>query len=164
MEQLDEYIGTEITLATKNGPELVKVRSRQRDGSGKLIGTKNSKAALDTRLYNVQFIDGHFEQYSTNVLSEALLDNCDDNGFDTGFIHEISGHRSNSHALPKSKGHFTSKTGNRCPKVTLQGWELSITWKDGATTWVPLSILKNSIPDLVAEYARNSKILKEPAF
>ena len=164
MEQLDEYIGTEITLATKNGPELVKVKSRQRDGSGKLIGTKHSKSALDTRLYNVQFNDGHFEQYSTNVLSEALMDNCDSNGFDTGFIHEISGHRSNSHALPKGKGHFTSKNGNRCPKVTLQGWELSILWKDGATTWVPLSILKNSIPDLVAEYAKNSKLVKEPAF
>ena len=37
MEQLDEYIGAEINLTTKNGPQLVEVVSRNRDGSGTLI-------------------------------------------------------------------------------------------------------------------------------
>ena len=84
MEQLDEYIGAEINLATKNGPQLVKVVSRKRDGSGTLIGSKHTKATLDTRLYNVQYPDGHYEQYATNVLAEALYAGCDKYGVDTG--------------------------------------------------------------------------------
>ena len=61
MEQLDEYIGTQILLSTKTEPELVKGTSRKRDNSGHLIGTKHSKPHLDSRIYNVQFPDGHFE-------------------------------------------------------------------------------------------------------
>ena len=80
MEHLDEYILTRISLSATNGPELVKVISRKRDGSGKLIGTKHAKTALDTRIYNAQFPDGHFEQYTTNVLSESLYNSCDDDG------------------------------------------------------------------------------------
>ena len=60
MEQLDEYIGTHISLSTQNRPELVKVSSHKRDRSGKLIGTKHTKTALNTRIYNAQFTDGHF--------------------------------------------------------------------------------------------------------
>ena len=56
------------------------------------------------------------------------------------------------------------KNGNRCPRVTLKGWELQIAWKDGTKTWTPLRLAKNSIPDLVAEYTKTCKLQKEPAF
>jgi len=72
MEQLDEFIGTQIPLETKNGPALIKVISRKRSSDGILVGQKNPEPQLDSRLYNVKFPDGHFEQYSANVLHESL--------------------------------------------------------------------------------------------
>ena len=53
MEQLDKYIGTQIILSTKTGPELIKVTSRKRDSTGYLIGTKIYRPTLDSRIYNV---------------------------------------------------------------------------------------------------------------
>ena len=134
MEQLDEYIGTQILLSTKTGPKLVKVTSRKRENSGHLIGTKHSKPPLDSRMYNVQFPDGHFEQYTTNVLAEDIFESCDDDGYDTGFLSEISGHRSDATTTRKPNGFYLSKNGNRCPKVTTKGWEIQVTWKDTSKT------------------------------
>ena len=132
MEQIDEYIGTQILLATKTGPELIKVTYRKRDGNEHLIGTKYSRPTLDFRIYNIQFPDGHYEQYTTNVLAEAFFDSCDDDGYDTGFISEINGHRSDATAIRKPNGFYLSKNGNRCPKVTTKGWEIQVTWKDNS--------------------------------
>ena len=164
MEQLDEYIGTQILFSTKTGPELIKVTSRKRDGTGHLIGTKYSRPTLDSRIYNIQFPDGHYEQYTTNVLAEALFDSCDDDGYDTGFISEISGHCSDATVIRKPNDFYLSKNSNRCPKVTSKGWEIQITWKDNYKTWIPIALAKNSCPDLLVEYAKNAKIYIEPAF
>ena len=158
MEKMDEYIGSQIRLNTTKGPALVKIVSRQRDPSGTLIGTKNDIPQLDSRIYNVQFEDGHYEQYATNILAEALAAEYDKDGFDTGFISEISGYRKHSTSIPRSQGHFLSKNGNRSPIITTKGWDLKVTWKDGTSTWVPLSILKNSKPLLVARYAKTGGI------
>ena len=61
MEQLDGFIYSQIPLETKNGPELVKVVSRKRDHTRKLIGSKHSEPTLDTCLYTVKFPASHFE-------------------------------------------------------------------------------------------------------
>ncbi len=54
--------------------------------------------------------------------------------------------------------------GKRHPRITTQGWDLQVEWRDGSTTWVPLSELKESNPIEVAEYTVANKIAKEPAF
>lgn len=41
---------------------------------------------------------------------------------------------------------------------------MRVRWNDLSTTWVPLSLLKNAEPLLVAEYAKAMKIHLEPAF
>ena len=46
IEQLDEYIDTQIILSTKTGTKLIKVTSRKRDATGHLIGTKHSRPTL----------------------------------------------------------------------------------------------------------------------
>ena len=138
--------------------------SRQRDPSGTLIGTENEIPQLDSRIYNVKFKDGHYEQYATNILAEALATTYDKDGVDTSFISEISGYRQHSTSVPRSQGHFLSKNGNRTPVVTTKGWDHRVTWKDGTSTWVPLNILKNSEPVLGATYAKTVGIQDEPAY
>ena len=164
MEQLDEYIGAQIPLDTKQGPTLVKVISRKRSSNGSLIGSKHDEPTRDSRIYNVQFPDGHFEQYSTNVLHESLLSSVDEQGYDTGLISEISGYRFDSNAISKANGFTRSSNGNKIPIVTTKGCEVRVTWKDGSTTWVPMNLFKNSQPLLLAEYAKRMGIHNEPVF
>ncbi len=47
---------------------------------------------------------------------------------------------------------------------TLKGWEICLSWKDGTTSWHPLSEVKNSFPLLLAKYAVTNGLNDEPAF
>ena len=165
MEQMDEHIGQQIMLTKAEGPVVVKVISRYRDATGALVGTKNATPQLDTRIYNVEFPDGHYERYSSNILTEALSESIDSNGYETSYILEICGYRRDaSQALSRSNGFTYSKSGRAFPKITTKGWQLRVRWNDQSTTWVPLSLLKNAEPLLVAEYAKAMAIHHEPAF
>ena len=59
---------------------------------------------------------------------------------------------------------MVDQSGCRHPKVTTQGWELEVEWRDGMTSWVPLKDLKDSNPVPLAEYAVANKISEEPVF
>jgi hypothetical protein len=50
------------------------------------------------------------------------------------------------------------------PKITTQGWQFLVLWKDKLTSWVKLKDLKASNPDELAEYAVANWIAEEPAF
>ena len=147
-----------------NGSVLVKIISCQRDGSGELIGTKNEIPILDTPIYNVQFPDGHHEQYSRNVLVESLSFSVDHDGYDKQSILEICGYRTNSNAISCSHSFHTSSNGNQIPVVTTKGWEVRICWNGNSTTWVPLRLVKNDAPLLLVQYAKTMKIHLKPAF
>jgi hypothetical protein len=77
---------------------------------------------------------------------------------------EIVDHKCDGKAVRKDDGFELTKSGQRRPRQTTQGWKLLVTWKDGSTSWVPLKNLKASFPMEVAEYALVNKIIEEPAF
>ncbi|KAI2493498.1 Reverse transcriptase (RNA-dependent DNA polymerase) [Fragilaria crotonensis] len=93
-----------------------------------------------------------------------MLSQVDDEGRSYAVMSEIVDHRTNGHALSKDDGFVEDKRGRRHPRITTRGWELQVEWRDGSTTWVPLSELKESNPIQVAEYAVANKIAEEPAF
>ena len=48
------------------------------------------------------------------------------------------------------------------PKITFDGWEILIEWKDGSTSWVRIKDVKDNNPIEMADAVAN-KIHKEPA-
>ena len=165
MEELDQHIGQQVQLIQNDIPVLAKIISRKRDATGALVGKSHDVPQLDTRVYNIKFPDGHFEQYSANVLTEALNSSLDDKGYDTSFIKELCGYRKDyGVALPTHKAFYTSHNGRQVPVVTTKGWTIKVRWMDDSTTWIPLRLLKNSEPLLLAEYAKTMEIHNEPAF
>ena len=134
MEHLDEHIGQKIQLNKNDSPVLVKIVSRKRDAAGNLTGKKNPDPKLDSRIYNVQYPDGHFERYSTNVLSEALNETMDHDGYDKSYISEICGYRKNmKHAITKENGFVKSHNGRDVPVITTKGWKVNVRWLNGST-------------------------------
>jgi hypothetical protein len=138
-ESYDEFLTAQVLLPQGGEAKKATVFGRKRDHDGRPIGKRHANPLLDTRLYEVEFPEGR----SYSVLSE------------------IVDHRTNGHAISKDDGFVEDRYGKRHPRITTRGWDLQVEWRDGSTTWVPLSELKESNPIEVAEYAGANKIAEE---
>jgi hypothetical protein len=163
-ESMDEYLTAEVLLPF--GGELLRgvVKARKRDADGNPLGTRNSNPILDTREYEVELPDGSTNVYSANIIAENMYSQIDDEGREFLLMQEITDHKVDGNAVTKDDGFTVLKNGERKPRMTTKGWKLSVLWKDGTSTWVPLKDLKESNPLEVAEYAVANKIAEEPAF
>jgi hypothetical protein len=67
----DTYLNIELSLPRGGGEvEFARVTKRLRDKDGLPIGTANDNPILDTRLYEVEFPDGHKAALVANVIAE----------------------------------------------------------------------------------------------
>ena len=166
LDSLDEYIGAEVVIPDRNAiPVLAKVKKRKRDSKDLPIGEKNDNPILDTRIYELEFPDGRVEEYSVNVLAENLLNQADQDGWDSGLLSEIIGLRRDGNvAVSKENGTFTTTSGMKRNVITTKGWDVNVKWKDQSTSWIPLSDMKEANPIEVAEYAIANGYNEEPAF
>ncbi len=61
-------------------------------------------------------------------------------------LDEIIDHKKDDMAIDIANGTVTLASGNVKPKITTQGWQLLLLWKDKSTSWVMLKDLKASNP------------------
>ena len=77
----DTYVDKELILPRDGeGPSFAKVTKRLRDANGIPIGTASDNPILDTRLYEVEYVDGHKASLSANVIATNLFSQIDDDG------------------------------------------------------------------------------------
>jgi hypothetical protein len=141
-----------------------RVTKRLRDAEGRPIGTANNNPLIDTREYSVQFLDGHTEAISANLIAQHLYSQIDNEGRQhTILLDDIIDHRKSKQAIDKTDAFVTMNNGVKRRRETTQGWHMLCQWKDGSTNWIALN-MKHSYPVQVAEYAFANKIDDEPAF
>jgi hypothetical protein len=161
----EQYLTAQVLLPQGDTYEKGTVIRRKCDNEGNLIGRSNTNPILDTRVFEVQFPDGHIAEYSTNVLAENLYSMVDDEGYETSIFKRIVDHRcDSSKALSKQEAWITSYNGNKVPRYTTKGWDMCVEWCDGSTSWIPLKDLKVSNPVETAEYAVSHNLTQEPVF
>ena len=161
----DTYLNMELALPRDDeGPEFARVTKRLRDKDGVPIGTANDNPIIDTRLYEVEYADGHKAALAANAIAENMFAQIDDEGNRFVLFESIVNHRVNGKQLKGDEGIITSSNGARRFKETTRGWEILIQWKDGSTSWEKLKDVKDSYPIQLAEYAYEKKLMKEPAF
>jgi hypothetical protein len=160
----DQYVGAELLLP--HGDDMVhgKVIKRARGEDGNPIGKRNANPILDTREYEVEMPNGSVAEYVANVIAENLYSQVDSEGRQFLILSEITDHSKDASAISKDQGFQRSHNGNEVRRKTTKGWKLCVEWKDGTSTWVPLSELKASNPVKVAEYAVANQLVEEPAF
>jgi hypothetical protein len=98
------------------------------------------------------------------VIADNIYAQVDDEGNMFQLLDEIMDHKKNDMVIDIANGVVTSLSGNVKPKITTQGWQLLVMWKDKSTSWVKLKDLKASNPVELAEYAVANWIAEEPAF
>ena len=131
----DTYLNMELAIPQGDSlePRLARVTKRLKDVNGLPIGLANENPILDTRMYEVEYLDGEQMSLAANNIAENLFAQIDDDGNRQVLMDEIIGHRSNKHAIKQQDAFIVTKTGTKRRKETTKGWELLIWWKGGGT-------------------------------
>jgi hypothetical protein len=156
----------ELALPRGDNGQMVhaRVTKRMRDNEGMPIGMASDNPLLDSRKYEVEYVDGNVEELTANIIAENLIAQVDEEGHRQMMLEEIIDHRTTQEAIPKSQGTYLNQYGVRRQKRTTRGWELLVQWKDGSTDWVALKDFKESYPVELACYAVDQGLSDEPAF
>lgn len=161
----DPFNGAEIILPHGDRNEIARVLGRKRDNEGNYVGRAHKNPILDSRVFTVRFPDGDEKDLLYNVIAEHLFSQVDSEGNQYRLFQELINHRRNEKtAIDKADGTLIQSDGRSTKKKTLTGWDLEVEWRDGSTTWMTLKDLKETNPVEVAEYARDNRIIDEPAF
>ncbi len=135
----DTYINMELALPRDgDGPDYARITKRLRDKDGLPIGTANDNPILDTRIYEVEYLDGHKASLAANAIAENLFAQIDDEGNRFVTFDSIMAHRVDGTETKDEDAFIISSNGGRRRKETTKGWEILIQWKDGTTTWETL--------------------------
>ena len=165
-DAFDPYLGMEVGLPRGDDDQLYHARIKRRaiGPDGEAVGVGSNNPLTDTRMYDVEFLDGSRETLAANIIAENLLAQVDEEGHRQLLMEEIIDHRKNEHAIDKKNALYTTKQGTKKRRITTIGWEVCVQWKDGSSNWIALKDMKNSYPVELAEYAVMNKIEDEPAF
>ena len=160
------YLNMELAIPQGDSlkPRLARVTKQLKDANGLPNGLANENPILDTRMYEVEYLDGERTSLAANNIAENLFAQIDDDGNHQVLMDEIIGHRSNEHAMKQQDAFIVTNMGMQRRRETTKGWELLIWWKDSGTDWVALKDIKESYPVQVAEYTVSSCISEGPAF
>jgi hypothetical protein len=166
LTERDTYTGMEINLPRYGMDhwQSAKVIGRVTDDSGKPIGKANNNPVLDSRLYKVEFHDGHIEHITASNIAECMFAQVDEEGNHFKLLHEITDHLKPEHQLPESETVCSNGDSNKKRKLSPKGWHFIVTWKDGSTAKVPAKELKQSNPVELAEYIVANELQNEPVF
>ena len=124
----DTYLNMELAIPQGDSlePRLARVTKRLKDANGLPIGLANKNPILDTRMYEVEYLDGEWTSLAVNNIAENLFAQIDNEGNRQVLMDEIIGHRSNEHVVKQQDAFITTKTGTRRRRETTKGWELLI--------------------------------------
>ena len=138
LELFDKYIGAEINL-NRGGQVLHgKVIGWKRNSAGNLVSRGANNPLLDTREYEVEFIDGSTEAYTANIVTEVMYSQVDEEGNSHVMLNEIIDHRKNKAAVSHDDAYVPSRSGHISQRRMTKGWEMNVLWKDGMSDWVSL--------------------------
>ena len=130
----DTYLNMEVALP-KDGDssQFARVTKRLRDAQGIPIGIAHDNPLLDTRIYEVEYLDGHKAALSANTIATNMFAQIDEEGNRFVLLDSIIDHRTDGSELTSENAFITSKNGGRRKRETTKGWEILLQWKDGST-------------------------------
>ena len=133
-----------------------------RDANGLPIGTAHDNSILTSRMYEVEYQDGHRSAMAANAIAQNLFAQVDAEGNCHVLFDEIIDHRTDGKEVKQQDAFLTTRSGTRQRRETTIGWEILVQWKDQSTSWISLKDMKDSFPVQLAEYSVRAR--QEPAF
>jgi hypothetical protein len=162
-EAFDKYVSARVMLPRDSALVGGKISRRKRDRDGNPVGRSNVNLILDTRVYEIEFPDGHVDKYDANVIAEHMYSQVDSEGHRFMIMDEIVDHEKDGSAVAAYDQYITVN-GRQHSRKSAKGWNFCIQWMDGSTSWEALKDPKESNPVEIAEYVVSNKLLSEPVF
>jgi hypothetical protein len=123
----DTYLNMELAIPRdSNGPEFARVTKRLKDKDGLPIGRANNNPILDTRMYEVEYPDGHKASLAANAIAESTFAQVGDEGNRHVLFEEIIEYRTDGTEVKQQDAFLTTRNGNKCRRETTKGWEILI--------------------------------------
>jgi hypothetical protein len=97
-------------------------------------GEASANPIMDTRTHNVEFPDGHSEEYTAIFIAENMYAQCDEDGNQFLMLQDIVGHKTDGHAVDRADMYIKVRSNTQIRKTT-KGWHFCVEWKDGTTSW-----------------------------
>eukprot|EP00804_Cyclotella_cryptica_P025700 CCRYP_002900-RB/>CCRYP_002900-RB protein AED:0.32 eAED:0.38 QI:0/0/0/1/0/0.33/3/0/193 len=120
--------------------------------SATLMGIRSAHAnpALDTRVYEVHFLNGRTEKLAANVIAEVVYAQCDADGNQYVLLDTIVDYWKDPSVAVSWNDEVTVIDGKKLVTSSTKCWELCCKWKDGSPSWQKLTDLNESHPLQVA--------------
>ena len=111
----DTYVNMELALPQGDTfePRYTRVTKRLRDANGIPIGTAHDNPILDTRMYEVEFMDGEKSSLSANYIAENLFGQIYDDGNRQVLLNEIIDHHTTGRQVMQQDVFIMAKNGVR---------------------------------------------------
>jgi hypothetical protein len=98
-QMYDQYISAEVMVPQGDTLVPAKVIAQKHDHNGNPIGVRHSNPLLDFRVYEVQFPDGHTEEFAANTIAENIFSQVDEEDNQYLSLEEIANHCRNGSAI-----------------------------------------------------------------
>ena len=111
----DTYLNMELALPSGDGtqPAFARVTKRLRDANGLPIGTAHDNPILDSRMYEVEYQDGHKSAMAANAIAQNLFAQVDAEGNRHVLFDEIIDHRTDGKEVKQQDAFLTTRSGTR---------------------------------------------------
>jgi hypothetical protein len=159
----DNYISAEVLLPLGSILRRGKVISCKRNADNNTVGRAHDRPILNTRTYDIEFIDGTIMKPTANKIAECMYAQCDPGGNQYVLLDCFVEFDKLSTAISLADPNIVVK-GRPSKHCNMYGWKICCQWKDGSMTWESLKDLKESHPLEMAEYAITQGIDHRPAF
>jgi len=100
--------------------QYAKVMKHLRDAEVRPMGTANDNPLLDTREYEVEFLDGHVESMSANLMAQHLFSQVDKEGHQHVLLDDIIDFRKDETVVNIADAFITMKNGVKRWRQTTQ--------------------------------------------
>ena len=119
-----------------------RVIKRSLGPDGNAVGALNHNKMLDTRIYDIMFMDRTVQQLAANRIALSMYEHVDSEGFTTKILDQVQRHRKTDEAIENSDEYTKDSKGRRSRKITTKGYDFLNNFRDGSESWIPLADLK----------------------
>ncbi len=123
----NSYLRMELVLQ-RDGmePAFARVTKRMQDENGNPIEQAHQHPILDTRMFEVEFLDGTRHAMTANKIVENLFAQEDQEGHRLMLIDEIVDYRSSNETVAQADAFVRSNKGRKKMNQNTKGWGLLI--------------------------------------
>ena len=113
------------------------------DSNGNVMGMAHTNLMLDTRTYQVEFMNGKVTELTTKIISESMYTQCDIDGNKYLILEVLVDYHKDNKAILLSEQQIKVQGRPETSKTTA-GWQFCCLFKDDSSSWEKLFNLKES--------------------